>query len=152
MKVFSDFNWLAGWQPKAGVFCLLLLLVLGGGCKKSDKAPVSVAPSQETNSTSTPTAAAPTTAPAATATAAPTAAPPPISLQMPTQSKSTNSGPTQLQLLNRAMLAWEMKNHRRPRTFEEFASTAGFQIPDPPTGQKYALNSKGFIILVNANQ
>jgi hypothetical protein len=44
-----------------------------------------------------------------------------------------------------------MKYHRRPQTFEEFASTAGFQIPDPPAGKKYALDKNGFIMLVNSN-
>jgi hypothetical protein len=72
-------------------------------------------------------------------------------MQSSVPSTSANSGVTQLQLLNRAMLGWEMKNHRRPRTFEEFASSAGFQIPEPPLGQKYALSSKGHIVLVNSN-
>ena len=138
VNIFFDFGRRAGWLPNAGILCLFLVLVASSGCKKSDSTPTSVAPSQESNST--PMAAAPT------------AAPPPVPVPPPTQSSSTNSGPTQLQLLNRALVGWEMKNHRHPRTFEEFASTANFQIPDPPAGQKYAFSQKGFIVLVNATQ
>ena len=94
------------------------------------------------------------------ADAAPTAAPiaeptntlPPNQRPLAVPSNSANSGLTQLQLLNRALVGWEMKNHRHPLTFEEFASTANIQIPDPPAGQKYAFSQKGFIVLVNATQ
>ena len=142
VNIIFDFGRRAGWPPNAGVLCLLLVLAASSGCNKSDSTPASVPPSQESNST--PTAAAPT--------ATPTATPPPVPASLPTQSSSTNSGPTQLQLLNRALVGWEIKNHRHPRTFEEFASTANFQIPDPPAGQKYAFSQKGFIVLVNATQ
>ena len=154
MNIFFDFGRRAGWLPKAGVLCLLLVLVASSGCKKSDSTPVSVAPSQESNSTTT--AAAPTTAPTTAPTdepmAEPTNTPPPNQRPLAVPSNSANSGLTQLQLLNRALVGWEMKNHRRPRTFEEFAGTANIQIPDPPSGQKYAFNQKGFIVLVNATQ
>jgi len=138
VNIFFDFGRRAGWLPNASILCLLLVLVASSGCKKSDSTPASVAPSQESNST--PTADAPT------------ATPPPVSVSLPTQSSSTNSGLSQLQSLNRALLGWEMKNHRHPQTFEEFASTANFQIPDPPAGQKYAFSQKGFIVLVNSTQ
>jgi hypothetical protein len=138
VNIIFDFGRRAGWLANAGVLCLLLVLVASSGCNKSDSTPASVAPSQESNST--PTAAAPT------------ATPTPVPASLPTQSSSTNSGPTQLQLLNRALVGWEIKNHRHPRTFEEFASTANFQIPAPPAGQKYAFSQKGFIVLVNATQ
>jgi hypothetical protein len=70
----------------------------------------------------------------------------------PLPTNSTNTGPTQLQLLNRAMVRWEIKNHRRPQTFEEFASSANYKIPDPPPGQRYAFGQNGFIVLVSATQ
>lgn len=152
MNILFYFGWRAGWLPNAGIWCLLLVLVASSGCKKSDSTPASVAPSQESNSTTT--AEAPTTTAEAPTTAAeaPTTAPPPVSVSLPTQSSPTNSGVSQLQLLNRALLGWKMKNHRRPQTFEEFASTANFPIPDPPAGQKYALSQKGFIVLVGSTQ
>ncbi|HXC35496.1 MAG TPA: hypothetical protein VNV43_06440 [Candidatus Acidoferrales bacterium] len=56
---------------------------------------------------------------------------------------------TTLQFLNRAMVRWMRTNHRHPRDFNEFASTANVQIPDPPPGKKYALNGRGFIVLVD---
>jgi hypothetical protein len=146
VNITFDFGRRAGWLPKAGILCLLLVLVAPSGCKKSDSTPVSVAPSQESNST--PTAATPTAEP----TAEPTNTLPPNQRPLAIPSNSANSGLTQLQLLNRALVGWEMKNHRHPLTFEEFASTASIQIPDPPAGQKYAFNQKGFIVLVNATQ
>ncbi len=145
VSIFFDFGRRAGWLPNAGILCLLLVLVASSGCKKSDSTPASVAPSQGSNSTATADAATPTAD-------APTATPPPVSVSLSTQSSSTNSGLTQLQSLNRVLLGWKMKYHRRPQTFEEFASTANFQIPDPPAGQKYAISQKGFIVLVNSTQ
>lgn len=142
MKLFVDFGRLDGWKPGAGILCLILALVVGGGCGKAQSTPPPVASPSPSNSTST--AAAPATPPAAT--------PPPARIQPSVPSVSTNTGPTQLQLLNRAMLGWEIKNHRRPRTFEEFSSSANFQIPAPPPGQKYALGQNGFIVLVNSTQ
>ncbi len=154
VNIFFDFGRRAGWLPKAGILCLLLVLVAPSGCKKSDSTPASVASSPASNST--PTAATPTAEPTAEPTAAPIAEPtntlPPNQRPLAVPSNSANSGLTQLQLLNRALVGWEMKNHRHPLTFEEFASTASIQIPDPPAGQKYAFNPKGFIVLVNATQ
>ena len=138
VKVFFDFGWRAGWPLKAGILYLLLLLVAGGGCGKSESTAPPVASSPATNST--PTIAEPTVTPPSN----------PIPPAFPTN--SANSGVTPLQLLNRAMLGWEIKNHRHPRTFEEFASTANIQIPDPPAGQKYAFDKRGFIVLVNSTQ
>jgi len=135
---FFDFSWLAGWRPRAGTLCLLGVLVAGGGCGKSESSAPPFASSPVTNS-----------GPAA---AAPTATAPQARMQPSVPSVSPNVGVTQLQMLNRAMLGWEMTNHRHPRTFEEFASTAGIQVPNPPAGQKYAFNQRGFIVLVNSSQ
>jgi len=116
---------------------LVLALFAGEGCGKSSKNESAVA---ATPSPSDSNAAKMATTPPANWT------------RPPATSGSTNdSGLTQIQILNRAVLGWKMKNHRRPRSFEDFASTAGFQIPLPPAGKKYALDSKGFIILVNSN-
>lgn len=142
MKLFFNFGRLDGWKPGAGILCLILALVVGGGCGKSQNKPPEVASPPASDSAST--------------ASAPAATPPPDRMQpsipVPSVSTNNNVGPTQLQLLNRAMLGWEMKNHRRPLNFEEFASSANFHIPEPPPGKKYALDQKGFIVLVNSNQ
>ena len=138
MELFSDFARREWWKPKAGILGLILALVAGGGCGKPHGTPPPAAAPSQSDSTS----------PAAT----PAATPPPDRLQPSVPAVSANTGPTQLQVLNRAMLGWEMKNHRHPRSFEEFAGSANIQIPVPPSGQKYAFNQQGFIVLVNSTQ
>ena len=138
MKLCFDFGRLDGWKSGAAILCLIVALVVGGGCGKSPSAP--------------PPVASPPASDSASIAPGPAVTPPQDRLQSSVPSATTNAGPTQLQLLNRALLGWKMKNHRRPQTFEEFASTAGFQIPDPPAGKKYALGQNGFIVLVNSNQ
>jgi hypothetical protein len=141
MKHILNFGRPDRWKPGAGILCVILALVAGGGCGKSKNAATPVQ-----------------SPPAADSAATPSGTPLSPQMQPTLPAVSVNAvnvgqkGPTQVQSLNRAMMGWVMKNHRRPQTFEEFASTAGFQIPDPPAGKKYALNSKGFIILVNSNQ
>jgi hypothetical protein len=134
MKRFLNLARLDGWKPRMGNLCIVLALVIGAGCRKSPSAPSAVAPPA---------------APDAASTAGPAITPP--QARIGSASTLITNAPTQLQLLNRAMLGWEMQNHRRPRTFEEFASTAGFQIADPPAGKKYALDQNGYIVLVNSN-
>ena len=124
-------------KSEVGTLCLILVLAIGGGCGKPKA--TTPPPSSDSNS-----------AAAKNITPSPgqmQPAPPPVSFSY---DRSSN-GPTQLQSLNRALLGWKMKYNRRPRTFEEFASTAGFQIPSPPAGKKYALSPKGFIVLVDSN-
>jgi hypothetical protein len=47
------------------------------------------------------------------------------------------------------MVGWMRTNHRHPQNFEDFANTANIQIPAPPSGKKYTLNGRGFIVLVD---
>jgi hypothetical protein len=139
MKLYCNFGWLDGAKPGAAILWLMFALVVGGGCGKSHSTPPPVASPMVSDSTSS--------APA------PAATPPSVRIQSSVPSISANTGgPTPIQMLNRAMLGWEMKNHRRPHTFEEFAGSAGFQMPEPPPGLKYALDQRGFIVLVNSNQ
>jgi len=56
-----------------------------------------------------------------------------------------------LQPLNQALLAWRIQNRRVPASFAEFAASAGINIPAPPPGKKYIINSHGLISLVNAD-
>lgn len=138
MKHIFAANKSSHWKLPTGVFCLTLALAAGTGCGKPKNTTTPVPPPTVSDSATAPAAS---TAPANRMQ--PT--PPPASFD------NSPNGPTQLQSLNRALLGWKMKNHRRPQNFEEFASTAGFQIPAPPAGKKYTLNSKGFIELVNSN-
>ncbi|HEX3625657.1 MAG TPA: hypothetical protein VH280_09545 [Verrucomicrobiae bacterium] len=125
---------LPGWRPKTTPVLLACLAAAVAGCGKA----------------STSASTAPSPAPVATTPATPASTAPVPTAQPMAQTASTNSaGPTTLQSLNRAMVRWMRANHRRPRNFQEFASTANVQIPDPPPGKKYALNGRGFIILVD---
>ena len=139
MKHVLNFGRPDSWKTGAGILCVILALVAGGGCGKSKSISSPVESPLSSNSI---------------ATVTPAETPPPARMQpsVPSVSVNTNSaGLTQIQMLNRAMLGWKIKNHRLPRTFEEFANSAGFQIPAPPAGKKYALDKNGFIILVNSN-
>src|SRR5580692_6934979 len=120
-------------QPKGWTLCLVLALATTAGCgKSSSPPPQAVAPPASSDSTSAQQAQAPV----------PGGSPPVV---------ATDPDDTQkmLQALNRASMGWTIRNQRHPKTFEEFADSAGFQIPAPPAGKKYDLSARGFIILVN---
>lgn len=125
------------WLPRhpleglAVVAVLLLAPLLCGGCSKKTDAPASNLPAA-------PQAAAPTSA-------APT---PPIIASMPAPATATNAAPD-LRAINRALIIWSVHNRRQPASFEEFAASAGFQIPPPPPGRKYVIDSRGLVSLEN---
>jgi hypothetical protein len=76
----------------------------------------------------------------------------PVQGQPPTvQSAPTvrANGEPDLAELNRSLLRWMMRNHRRPQTFEDFAATAGVTIPPAPPGKKYVIASDMHIKLVS---
>jgi hypothetical protein len=50
--------------------------------------------------------------------------------------------------LDRALSSWVARNRRAPRSFEEFAATAGVNIPPPPDGKQYAIDKTGHVVLV----
>ena len=50
--------------------------------------------------------------------------------------------------LDRALTNWVARNRRAPRNFEEFAATAGVNIPPPPDGKRYAIDKTGHVVLV----
>jgi hypothetical protein len=135
MKAFFDFGRNPGWQLKTIALLLTSFALATAGCGKANTPAASATPSQSTVVAATP---APTPAPTAQ----------PIPMQT-VATTSSNNAPTSLQLLNRAMVGWMRQNHRHPQNFEDFASSANIQIPDPPPGKKYALNGRGFIVLVD---
>jgi hypothetical protein len=134
MKTVFDFAWCARCQPKSWIASLAFALVVTAGCGKSSSSAGSVTPSASTDSASVQT---------------PATAPVPQQNRQPVTSASPDDTQTMLQGLNRALMGWMIRNHRHPSTFEEFASSANMQIPDPPAGKKYALSARGFVVLVN---
>jgi hypothetical protein len=136
MNVLFDLVRFPGWRPKTTLLSLFLIAVVAIGCgKQNASAPPAVPPE-------TPVAVTPAV-PTQTQTA-----PTPIAIQQP-QTTPNSGAPTTLQSLNRAMVGWMRTNHRHPQNFEDFASTATIQIPAPPSGKKYTLNGRGFIVLVD---
>ena len=133
----SCFGRLDHWNTTGIIGILSIALFAAVGCGKSSKSDPAAAAAP---SPSDPTAAKMAATPPANWTHPPANA-----------NHANDSGPTQLQMLNRAVLGWKMEHHRQPRSIEDLASTADFQIPPPPAGKKYALDSKGFIILINPN-
>ena len=138
MKAFFDFGRVPGWRLKTIPVSLVFVVAVAAGCSKSSSQ-TAIAPR-----------AAPPSANSATASSTPAPAAVPAPMANPSPMTTTNSGSlTTLQMLNRAMVGWMRQNHRRPQNFEDFASSANIQIPAPPAGKKYALNGRGFIVLVD---
>ncbi|HVV01923.1 MAG TPA: hypothetical protein VHH88_11215 [Verrucomicrobiae bacterium] len=94
------------------------------GCKKSSNSAAASARHSE----------AAASIPAAGQTQAP--APPPL------PSSGTNSVN-----LNRELRRWILRNRRPPKNFEEFAATAGVDIPPPPPGKKYTIDRSMHVTL-----
>lgn len=132
--VFNVARW-AVYQPKGWFLWLTLAVCVTAGCGKSGTSAPAV----------TPPAAADTAGAQSSVSQAP-ANPAPQPMQTVAVAR-TDDAQKQLQALNRALMGWMIRNHRHPKTFEEFASTAGFEIPAPPAGKKYTLNARGFIVL-----
>ena len=117
---------------------LAMVMALGGmvGCKP--KAKVGEVPAPEVATTGA-------TAPAVAQPNAMAAAP----SDLPQVDTATNGEPD-MRDLNRYLLRWAVGHQKRPASFEEFAADPGVQIPPPPTGKKYKLDTGTMhIILVN---
>jgi hypothetical protein len=118
------------WLLAALILCAV---VAGSGCGKKTQAatpplqPVAQAqPLQDPNQPATP----PPTLPPA---------PPPAAL--PPQAD--------LSQINRAYIGWIIQTHRHAKTFQEFVTASGIQVPDAPPGKKYIVDKNGYIALVN---
>jgi hypothetical protein len=58
-------------------------------------------------------------------------------------------GEPDLTVINRALRRWVLANRRPPRSFDDFAASAGVPIPPAPPGKKYYLGSDMHVQLVN---
>lgn len=135
MKMVFDVARFACRQPMSWIACLALALAVTAGCGKSNPPAQLTAPPVSTDSTSAQQTPSPAPAPLPDS--------PTVTAASPDDSQKT------LQGLNRALMGWMIRNHHHPKTFEEFAGSTDIQIPAPPAGQKYALNARGFIVLVS---
>jgi hypothetical protein len=135
MNLFIDSGRLPGWRVKTISILFAFGMAVAVGCGKQSTPASGAAPPQNATVPATPTATTVSTAPTAPS--------------QPAAPDAANDTQRVLQGLNRALMRWMIQNRRHPRTFEEFAATANTQIPAPPAGKKYALNARGFIVLVN---
>jgi hypothetical protein len=143
MKMFSGSARFAGCKlAQAGVSCLALVLgaaMFAAGCGKKSEKPSSSAtpPLQTTQDTSQP--AAPGSAVNSQ----------PLPVALATNAAGVTNAAPDLKQLNHAYIAWIVQNRRHLKTFEEFVSASGMQVPPPPAGKKYIIDHSGFIALVN---
>ena len=76
---------------------------------------------------------------------------PPVAAQasQPGSSLILPNGEVDMPELQRSVIRWILAHRRRPANFEEFAATAGVQIPPPPAGKKYFLAKDMHVRLVD---
>ena len=119
------------WEALAVVVLFLAPPLLCGGCSKKSDNPATNLPA--TPPLAEPTASAPT---------------PPIIATAPAPGVGTSAAPD-MRAINRALIIWSVHHRRQPSSFDEFAASAGIQVPPPPTGKKYIIGSSGLVSLVN---
>ena len=111
----------------------LLVLLMAAGCGKHTQPPANQSE------------AAPPAAEAATNAEDTTPPPPGEAPPVPVatnESAAQPAAPMSVDQLTLALHHWMGKNQRVPRSFEDFAATSGIQIPPPPAGKKYIINSQ----------
>lgn len=136
MKTSSDHCRFARRPGRGHVLCAALLCattVFAAGCNRK-------------NQSSEPPVATP---PPQAQAAQPATANQPVTMNSAPMAANTNDAMPDLRPLNQALLRWIVQNRRRPSSFEDFAASANTQIPPPPPGKKYILNSRGLISLAN---
>ena len=143
METFSGSIRSAGCQTTQGrIFWLVLVLgaaMFIAGCgKKSETPPVSQTPPPSQASQ----AAVPPVSPSPAQNAQPAPAAP---------ATNAATAPADLQSLNQQLISWVVQNHQRPKSFEDCVARANIQVPPPPAGKKYVINSRGFVALVDSS-
>jgi hypothetical protein len=96
-----------------------------------------------------PASSTPTPAPTDQAAAQSSPGAAPSQPMHPSASGVQSNGEPDLAELNRTLIHWIVRNRRGPSSFQDFASTAGVQIPPPPPGKKYVIGQNMHIQLVN---
>jgi len=135
----------SGCQVYTGLCCLLIFATLClsvSGCSKKSKPAIKssnaaaaiqdAAASTDSNPATNPKSTLPT---AATLQPGSVAAPPAPAVDVPS--------------LQREVVKWIVRNRRTPKNFEDFAATAGTQIPPPPAGKKYSLTPQMHVQVID---
>ena len=124
------------------------LLFVGCGKKSETSAPLNQVAEPATSSVPAQAAAPDQQAAAPAQAAAPKAVSVPVQVSVPMQGSGKPANPD-FDDLNREVKVWILSNRRMPKDFEEFAATANVEIPPPPPGKKYILDSRKHVDVVN---
>jgi hypothetical protein len=120
---------------RSGAGCCLILIVgcalFSGGCSKHEPA------SQPGDTNQDQSAGAP-----------PPVYTPPAGTPAPVVAASPDGG-ADLRELNHIYIGWVLQNRRRAKSFDDFVSSSGTQVPPAPAGKKYMIDHNGFIALAN---
>jgi len=147
MKMFSGTARFVGCQSTQWEgACLALVLgavIFATGCGKKENA----APATTTVPTPAPTPQD-TTQPTTENTTPVPNQPGPPRADPAAAAKLDVSVPVLVQL-NRAILRYRMQSNHNPGSVEEASAVTGIQLPPPPSGKKYILNRKGFVVLTD---
>lgn len=124
--------WLPSGGPVGGALVLGVLVFAGCGRRP-------------------PAAEAPAAIPAAETNPAPAAANQPayVPSAAPATVAASPEGGADLKQLNQAYIGWIVQNRRRPKTFAEFVTLSGINVPPAPAGKKYVFDKSGFITLAD---
>jgi hypothetical protein len=128
-------SWPGGVRQLLAILIGVMTLV-AAGCSKKEQ----------------PQAATPTATPSADGASQPAQAEPATGTPAVTQPVTTVAqadGQVDMGALQHYVIRWIVANHRRPASFEEFATTAGVAIPPPPAGKKYSLGKDMRVNLVD---
>lgn len=131
MKIYFGHDRLS--FPREMLTCVALTLMgslVFSGCSKREPASPPP-PAADTNQAATPSPPPPSR---------PAPSPPPTIAASP-------DGGADLRQLNHAYIGWIVQNHRRPKSFEEYVSLSGVQVPSAPAGKKYIIDKNGYIAL-----
>ena len=105
---------------------------LSGGCSKHEAAGQPVAGAMPADTNQNPSVSAP----------------PPADASAPVVAASPDGG-ADLRQLNHIYISWIVQNRRRAKSFDDFVSSSGAQVPPAPAGKKYVIDNNGFIALAN---
>ena len=123
------------------VIAIMTAVFLFTGCRKKE------------SSTPPPTVSSQTEQPAATQTneieqVQMVQMSPPVMI-MDTNTLLKPERPLDLSAMTTLLHIWVRDHGRKPNSFEEFASTCGYQIPPPESGKKYVINYTYHVVMAD---